>query len=104
VLDRHLSDLGTSTASGLFTKSLEVKTKIIYIKYLCRILFNLFPRKEQLLKGATSFAVHSLKDMPTELPEGLVLGAVCKRESPEDAVIIHPKHKNKVRVYILRLK
>ncbi|GAB9463236.1 hypothetical protein Gpo141_00000702 [Globisporangium polare] len=71
VLDRHLSELGTSTASGLFTKSLE----------------------EALLSGAASFAVHSLKDMPTTLPPGLVLGAICKRESPEDAAIIHPKHK-----------
>ncbi|TMW68033.1 hypothetical protein Poli38472_007705 [Pythium oligandrum] len=71
VLDRHLSELGTSTASGLFTKSLE----------------------EDLLAGKARFAVHSLKDMPTTLPPGLVLGAICKRESPEDAVIIHPKHK-----------
>lgn len=31
--------------------------------------------------------------MPTTLPTGLVLAAICKRESPEDAVIIHPKHK-----------
>lgn len=37
--------------------------------------------------------MHSLKDMPTTLPPGLVLAAICKRESPEDAVIIHPKHK-----------
>uniref|UniRef100_K3W5I8 hydroxymethylbilane synthase n=1 Tax=Globisporangium ultimum (strain ATCC 200006 / CBS 805.95 / DAOM BR144) TaxID=431595 RepID=K3W5I8_GLOUD len=71
VLDRHLSELGTSTASGLFTKSLE----------------------EALIAGTASFAVHSLKDMPTTLPNGLVLGAICKRESPEDAAIIHPKHK-----------
>lgn len=73
VLDRHLSELGTQTASGLFTKSLE----------------------EELLAGKARFAVHSLKDMPTTLPPGLVLGAICKRESPEDAVIIHPKHKAK---------
>lgn len=71
VLDRHLSELGTQTASGLFTKSLE----------------------EDLLLGRARFAVHSLKDMPTTLPPGLVLGAICKRESPEDAAIIHPKHK-----------
>jgi hydroxymethylbilane synthase len=31
--------------------------------------------------------------MPTTLPPGLVLAAICKRESPEDAAIIHPKHK-----------
>lgn len=38
--------------------------------------------------------MHCLKDMPTTLPPGLVLAAICKRESPEDAVIIHPKHKS----------
>jgi len=79
VLDRHLSELGTSTAAGVFTKSLE----------------------EALLARTASFAVHSLKDMPTALPPGLVLGAICKRESPEDAAIIHPKHKQNG---ILRLK
>uniref|UniRef100_A0AAV1USE7 hydroxymethylbilane synthase n=2 Tax=Peronospora matthiolae TaxID=2874970 RepID=A0AAV1USE7_9STRA len=73
VLDRHLSDLGTSTASGLFTKSLE----------------------EALLAKTAHFAVHSLKDMPTTLPDGLVLAAITKRESPEDAAIVHPKHKAK---------
>lgn len=31
--------------------------------------------------------------MPTTLPAGLVLGGITKRESPEDAAIIHPKHK-----------
>lgn len=71
VLDKHLSELGTATESGLFTKSLE----------------------KELLTGRSHFAVHSLKDMPTCLPEGLVLGAICKRESPEDAVILHPKHR-----------
>ncbi|KAG6587137.1 porphobilinogen deaminase [Phytophthora cinnamomi] len=71
VLDRHLSELGSATASGLFTKSLE----------------------EALLARTASFAVHSLKDMPTTLPEGLVLAAITERESPEDAAIIHPKHK-----------
>ncbi|OQR96795.1 porphobilinogen deaminase [Achlya hypogyna] len=68
VLDKHLTQVG---GTGLFTKSLE----------------------KELLAGRSSFAVHSLKDMPTVLPDNLVLGAVCERESPEDAVIIHPKHK-----------
>jgi len=31
-----------------------------------------------LLDGRVDFVVHSLKDLPTELPEGLVIGAVCK--------------------------
>jgi len=31
-----------------------------------------------LLDGRVDFVVHSLKDLPTELPQGLVIGAVCK--------------------------
>jgi len=52
--------------------------------------------QKELLEKRSSFAVHSLKDMPTKLPPGLALGAICKRESPEDCVIIHPKHKKEV--------
>lgn len=40
--------------------------------------------------------VHSLKDLPTTLPEGLVVGCVYKRDSPYDAVVMHPKHKGKL--------
>ena len=32
------------------------------------------------------------QDLPTTLPEGMVVGAVCEREDPRDAVIMHPKH------------
>ena len=38
-----------------------------------------------LLAGEVDIAVHSLKDLPTELPQGLKLGAVCEREDPRDA-------------------
>ena len=50
---------------GLFTKELEVA----------------------LLEEKIDLAVHSLKDLPTELPEGLDLGAVPERENPLDAFI-----------------
>lgn len=40
-----------------------------------------------LLEGAIDFAVHSLKDVPTELPAGIALAAVPARESPLDAFI-----------------
>ncbi|MCB1127937.1 MAG: hydroxymethylbilane synthase [Verrucomicrobiae bacterium] len=50
---------------GLFTKELEVA----------------------LLANEADFAVHSLKDLPTELPTGLVLGAVPGREDVRDALI-----------------
>ncbi|ETW08526.1 porphobilinogen deaminase [Aphanomyces invadans] len=78
VLDKHLTQLDSV---GVFTKSLE----------------------DELLAGRSSFAVHSLKDMPTQLPPGLVLAAICKRESPEDAVIIHPKHKSEGRLTLRQL-
>jgi hydroxymethylbilane synthase len=62
ITDVPLAKVGTK---GLFTKEIE----------------------EALLDGRAQLAVHSLKDLPTELPEGLVLGAVPQREDPRDAVI-----------------
>ncbi len=62
VLDVALSQIG---GKGLFTKELE----------------------EALLQGRADIAVHSLKDMPTELPEGLVLGCIPVREDARDVVI-----------------
>jgi hydroxymethylbilane synthase len=43
-----------------------------------------------VLEGEADIAVHSLKDVPYELPEGLILGAVPKRGAPFDAVTPHP--------------
>ena len=40
-----------------------------------------------LLEGSIDFAVHSLKDLPTSLPDGLILGAVPEREDPRDALV-----------------
>lgn len=62
ILDSALSKIGDK---GLFTKELEVA----------------------LYKGEIDIAVHSLKDLPTELPEGIVLGGVLKREDVRDAFI-----------------
>src|SRR3989442_1067278 len=54
-----------SLPKGLFTKELEVA----------------------LLKDQADLAVHSLKDLPTELPAGLKLGAVSKRADARDVLI-----------------
>src|SRR5437660_7692194 len=62
ITDVPLAKVGTK---GLFTKEIE----------------------EALLDGRAHLAVHSLKDLPTELPEGLVLGAVPEREDPRDAMV-----------------
>ncbi len=43
--------------------------------------------EEALLAGAVDLAVHSMKDVPTDLPEGLVIAAIPQREDPADALI-----------------
>jgi hydroxymethylbilane synthase len=62
VLDRSLSKIG---GKGLFVKELEVA----------------------LEQGRADLAVHSLKDVPMELPEGFLLAAVLEREDPADAFV-----------------
>ncbi|MFZ2986485.1 hydroxymethylbilane synthase, partial [Ideonella sp.] len=62
ILDRSLSKVG---GKGLFVKELETA----------------------LESGAAHLAVHSLKDVPMELPDGFVLAAVLEREDPRDAFV-----------------
>lgn len=49
--------------------------------------------EEALLSGEIDFAVHSLKDLPPEMPEGLCLAAVPKRASACDVLIRNPKRR-----------
>ena len=65
ILDVPLAEIGDK---GLFTQELD----------------------RALLDGDISLAVHSLKDLPTTLPTGLVLAAVTEREEPWDAFVAHP--------------
>lgn len=64
VLDVSLPTLGQQ-GKGLFTKELE----------------------EAILEHRVDMAVHSLKDLPTELPTGLKIGAICEREDVRDALV-----------------
>ncbi len=61
-LAQPLADIG---GKGLFTKEIE----------------------EGLLAGELDIAVHSMKDMPTKLPDGLIIGALLEREDPRDMLL-----------------
>lgn len=65
ILDRPLAEIG---GKGLFTKELEIG----------------------LAEDAIDIAVHSLKDMPTALPPGLVLGAIPPRADVRDCLLSRP--------------
>ncbi|HEY6903125.1 MAG TPA: hydroxymethylbilane synthase, partial [Candidatus Acidoferrales bacterium] len=55
----------------------ESGSKGIFIKEL----------EEALLAGAIDLAVHSMKDVPTEIPDGLEFAAIARREDPRDCLI-----------------
>ena len=65
IQDRRLADIG---GKGLFAKEIH----------------------EALSDGRVDFAVHSLKDLETELPAGIVLACTLKREDARDALILAP--------------
>ena len=47
--------------------------------------------ERQLIENKIDLAVHSMKDLPTKLPENLKIGAVIKRDSPMDVIITKNK-------------
>lgn len=67
ILDRPLSEVG---GKGLFTKEIE----------------------EALLDGRADLAVHSMKDLPSTLPPGLLLAAIPPRAEAADALLLAPAH------------
>ena len=64
ILDAPLAKVG---GKGLFIKELEIAMQ----------------------EGRADIAVHSMKDVPVELPEGFGLHAICEREDPRDALVSH---------------
>src|SRR5690242_4473977 len=64
--DVKTDPLSVIGGKGVFTKELE----------------------DALLDGRIDLAVHSLKDLPTVLPPGLTISAICKRDDPRDALVV----------------
>lgn len=58
---------------------------------------SLFTRdlEDALRNGGVDFVVHSLKDLPTALPDGMAIGAVLEREDARDALVLNEKYKGK---------
>jgi hydroxymethylbilane synthase len=67
ILNVPLSEVG---GKGLFTKEID----------------------DALLNGRVDAAVHSMKDIPFQLPAGIVFGAIPEREDPRDALISNGRH------------
>lgn len=68
ILDKALPKIGQT---NLFTKELEIA----------------------LAAKQIDMITHSLKDLPTSLPPNMMISVLYKRDSPTDAVVLHPKHK-----------
>lgn len=51
--------------------------------------------EDALKNGVVDFVVHSLKDLPTALPDGMAIGAVLEREDPRDALVLAKCHEGK---------
>lgn len=67
ILDRNLNEIG---GKGLFVKEIE----------------------EALLQGSIDIAVHSMKDVPAFLPDGLEIPCMLEREDPRDALVSYKTH------------
>lgn len=78
ILNASLSSFG---GKGLFVKEIE----------------------EALFSGDIDIAVHSLKDVPQVIPEGLEIGATLKRDDPSDCVILKEKPKSSLTGYTQNL-
>jgi hydroxymethylbilane synthase len=84
-----LADLGTETRIEIIKTTGDKITDVPLAKVGGKGLFTK-EIEEALLARAIDVAVHSLKDVPSEVPEGLTLAAIPEREDPRDALVGRP--------------
>lgn len=94
-------------ALGVSTELLIIKTQGDQVQHLSldKLEGKGFFTKEiedALLAGTIDIAVHSHKDLETEQPEGLTIGAVSDRAAPQDVLLVHPRAHDTLRTYGLQ--
>ncbi len=90
VADRLADQLGEQLVRDVELKTIMTRGDKIHDVNLARLEGKGFFTKEideALLAGEIDFAVHSMKDIPTDLPDGIIIAAIPVRESPLDALV-----------------
>jgi len=100
------------TKDNLEKMGIEVELKIIKTKgdKIQHLSFDKIEGKgfftkeieDALLRGEIDMAVHSMKDLPTESPEGLSIAGVSYRENPADWLVINKGQKDPSKIYKLK--
>ncbi|RWS29815.1 porphobilinogen deaminase-like protein [Leptotrombidium deliense] len=86
VYEYKIITMDTTGDNNLNSPLSEIGSKALFTKEL----------EEELLSGDIDFIVHSMKDLPTTLPEGCCIGAVLEREDPNDVLVLNcNKYENK---------
>jgi hydroxymethylbilane synthase len=78
-LDIHLLEITTQADKTLDRSLAQIGGKGLFIKEL----------EAAIVEGRADLAVHSMKDVPNDLADGLMMGAICEREDPRDVFLSH---------------
>ena len=76
-LETEITEIRTAGDMNLEEDISRIGGKGVFVKEI----------EQSLLSGKTDIAVHSMKDMPSVLPDGLIIGSVLRREDPRDVFV-----------------
>ena len=85
-IQARLTDLGEESRIEIIRTTGDRITDVPLAKVGMKGLFTK-EIEEALVRGDIDIAVHSMKDMPTEVPHGLTIAAIPEREDPRDAIV-----------------